>query len=266
MLNKYLELKQQELYEVLSLVAENTLNDPSTNFQIVKSPFLGIRNCFKSTKYAYLVFTIFLNFMVCFITAGLVYFYLLFPFTFFIYSIFLGPLGLVFSLVHGVALSNIVACHETRLSSQYFMNMVYSLSSTRTKGANPIELYTGPPKESNIEPVPRLISIVENLMRWVFVLSKLVLWYAISLVPVFGVILLKIQSSAPRGFSYFKPYYKFSGKLNNDQLNNLYYSHYGQWILFGLITGLLESVPIVSGITICTNTCGCAMWELQKKV
>lgn len=263
-LRDYCQLKWQEMIDATSLIAASIYNDNSANLKIIKYPFLGIKECFSTTRYGYLMFTIFLNYLVAFVSTGLVYFYLLFPLSVVLYSMFLGPAGLIFAFLHGLAISNIVACHETRVSSRYFMNTIYTLRFNEKEIVPKIRYIRDPFKRINYESIPWITFIIISILKWAFFLLKLGIWYAISLIPVFGIILFKIQSSSSRGFSYFLPYFKYTGKLDDKRLKYIYYSAYGQWSLFGLTTGLLEAIPIVSGLTICTNTCGCALWEIDR--
>lgn len=263
-LYEYYRLKWQETIDNTSLIAASIYNDTSTNFRIIRYPFMGIKECFGTMRYGYLMFVIFLNYMVSFLTVGLVYFYLLFPLSFLYYTLFLGPAGLIFAVGHGIAFCNAFACHEARISSRYFMNMIYVLSQNKKGKVPRIEYTAGSSGKNDGKPISRTVSVIAYLAKVAFLLLKMVLWYAISLTPIIGLVLFKIQSSPSRGFAYFLPYFKSTGKLGDKQLKHMYYSAYGQWLMFGLITGLLEAIPILAGFAICTNTCGCALWEAES--
>lgn len=262
-ISSYYRNKWNELQQTSSLLSSDLLEDITKNYKIIKYPFLGIKECFKTTNYGYLLFSIFLNYLVSYVMVSIIYFYVLFPWSFFIYSVLFGPAGFILAIWHGISFSNIVACHEARASTRHFMNMVFLITFEEKRALN----NTGDIKRSINKKEDAAsfwrIALPTFILKWIFIVCRLALWYAVSMIPIIGVVLFKIQSSSSRGFSYFLPYYKLSCKLDSECLKLLYYKSYGKWFLIGLSTGLLESIPILSGLAICTNTCGCALWEIE---
>lgn len=261
-LSRYFQKQWQEFRYFTSLVSSSLFNEPSANLQIVLFPFLGIKECFTTTKYGYLMFNIFLNYTVAYIASCVFYFYCIFPWTCLIYSVFFGPLGFMLAVGHGAIFCNIIACHETRVSSHHFMNLFFTKI---------VPVTTAPQKQTSVdrgekESVSWRVLFIANALRLMVIVSKLLMWFAISLIPVFGTILVKLQSSAPRGFSYFLPYFERTRRMDKGTLKVAYYSSFGKWLLFGLVTGFLESVPMLAGFSLSTNACGCALWEVDHAV
>ncbi|QLQ81669.1 hypothetical protein HG537_0F04300 [Torulaspora globosa] len=260
-ISKYCLEKLDEWKYFISLASSNLFIEPSASWEIIVSSFLGIKECFTTTKYGYLMFNIFLNYMVSFITSCIFYFYCIFPLTCLIYSIIFGPAGFLFAIGHGALFCNIIACHETRISSRHFMELFFTMVISRVVDKSK----PGRINETK-DPVSWRIVFIAQIVRWLIIISKLFMWFVISLIPILGIILLKLQSSASRGFTYFIPYLEGTKRLDKSSLNVVYYKSFGKWLVFGLTTGLLESVPIIAGISISTNTCGCALWEVDHPI
>lgn len=263
---KYYREKLEKLRSNISLASANLFVEPSASWGIIVSPFLGIKECFSTTKYGYLMFNIFLNYMVSYITSCIFYFYCIFPLTCLIYSIIFGPAGFLFAIGHGVLFCNTVACHETRITSRHYMDLFFTMVVTTSRVLEKPKAARILSVNESKDPVSWRIVFIAQAVRWTVVISKLFMWFVISLVPVLGIILLKLQSSASRGFTYFIPYLQGTKRMDKDSMNTLYYKSFGKWILFGLATGFLESIPILAGLSISTNTCGCALWEVDHAI
>lgn len=257
-----------------NLVAQSFRTDFISNISMFKYPFLGLVEVFSTTTYGYFLFNIFMDYMVSYITMSIIYFFLLFPWSFLIYSIFFGPASFALAVLHGVLFSNVIACHETRNDGHSFMTSILR-SIKQKKSVEPVGPNIAPSipsLESQRKPFQLPIMTFEFWIGtlpcvfcyWSFMVLKLVCWYGISLIPIAGVILLKLQSSSSRGFAYVLPYYKDIKHLDEEDLAKLYYGSYTRWFVLGFSTGLLEILPIVPGLTLCTNSCGCAIWETTR--
>ncbi|QLL34057.1 hypothetical protein HG536_0F03820 [Torulaspora globosa] len=265
-ISKYCREKLEELKCFISIASSNLFVEPSISLEIIASPFLGIKECFSTTKYGYLMFNIFLNYMVSYITSCIFYFYCIFPLTCLIYSIIFGPAGFLFAIGHGALFCNIVACHETRISSGHFMDLFFTMVVTTSKILEKPKVGRILPVKESKDPISWRIIFIAQVVRWMVVMSKLLMWFVISLIPVLGIILLKLQSSASRGFTYFIPYLEGTKRMDKRCMKEAYYKSFGKWLLFGLTTGFTESIPILAGISISTNTCGCALWEVDHAI
>lgn len=253
-----------------NLVALSFRTDVISSISIFKYPFLGLLEVCSTTTYGYFLFNIFVDYMVSYITMSIIYFFLLFPWSFLIYSIFFGPASFVLAVLHGILFSNVIACHEIRNDGHSFMSSIL-LSMNQKKCLAPIDANTANPMpalETKKLPIMTFefwaVTLPCASFYWSLIVFKLLCWYAISLIPIVGVILLKVQSSSSRGFTYVLPYYKDIKHLDKEALAKIYYSGYARWFVLGLSTGLLEILPIVPGLTICTNSCGCAIWQTTQ--
>lgn len=260
----YIQQKLRELQYYFVQISRNLFNDLPTNLEIISYPFRGIKECFTTTKYGYLIFNIFLNYMVSYITSCILYFYCIFPLTCLIYSLFLGPAGFLFALGHGAAFCNIIACHETRISSQRFMNSFFTFvlpdKMISEKSRIPTE------HVFRRDPVSWRRLLLAQIARLTVSIPRLFIWFLVSFIPVFGTVLVRLLSSAPRGFSYFLSYLKNTRKLDKSRLREIYYKRFGTWLLFGITTGFLECIPILAGLTISSSTLGCALWEVNHAI
>ncbi|AQZ12121.1 YOL047C [Zygosaccharomyces parabailii] len=267
--------KSEALYvkDCCILLFSNFTADLTTNFGIVRYPFLGVWEVLHSAEYGYSLLFFFLTYLVAYMTMLLFYFIFLFPFTVAAYGVF-GPIGFLLALLHGILFSNIEACYEVRSDTSHYMLNLLRFTFTRHNMSSvllcPDTLHLRP--EDSIKPWSEYLKSAEFwtgtlpifLLQRFFMLIIFFVWYLISLVPIAGIILLKFHNSPHRGFSYVLPFYRDIRKYDKRALARIYYGGYARWLLLGASTGILEFIPILAGIALCTNSAGCALWEIKQ--
>ncbi|QID87942.1 Outer spore wall protein lds2 [Saccharomyces pastorianus] len=101
-----------------------------------------------------------------------------------------------------------------------------------------------------------------------------VIWYVsiaffflfLMIVPVVGPIIVNMMPCSPgMGFYYFEPYFVDVLHLNSRQLSDVYYRGFAKWLLYSMSSGLLESIPILSGFFIGTNVVGASLWIIKER-
>lgn len=255
------------------LVLSNFTTDLVTNFGIVRYPFLGICEVLKSSEYGYSLLFFFITYLVTYVAMLIIYFLFLFPFTVAAYGVF-GPVGFLLAILHGILFSNVEACHEVRADSNHYMLNLLRFTFARHKMSSvqlcPDTLHLRP--EDSVTPWSKQLKSIEFwtgtvpifLLRGSITLLIFLAWYVISLIPLGGMILFKFHTSPHRGFNYVLPFYRDIRKYDKQALLRIYYGGYARWLLLGVSTGILEFVPILAGIALCTNSAGCVLWEIDE--
>lgn len=258
--------------DCIVLVLSNFTADLFTNIGIVRYPFLGLLEVFRNGDYIYYMGALFVIYLLEIICMGFIYFIFLFPFTIAAYGL-LGPIGLPLAIIHGIQFSNLVACHELRRDK--IQNGLNILRLTFTRHQMSSVLLT--PDTLHLRPEDRKVpwahymksvefwfgAVPTLIVQYLIALAIFCVWYVISLIPIIGVPLLKFHTSPHRGFDYVLPFYKDIRQYDKHALTRIYYGGYARWLLLGISTGILESIPILAGITLCTNSVGCALWEIS---
>lgn len=91
---------------------------------------------------------------------------------------------------------------------------------------------------------------------------KIIFLLLLSNVPVIGPIIVMILSSSMRTLSYMNIYFKMS-HYNNVSVRKLVHKHYGQFVGFGVVASLFESLPYLSLFGAMVNQAGAALWAID---
>lgn len=269
---KFYRLEAQYAKDCVILVVTNSITDLFTNFGIVIYPFLGILEVVRNGEYLYFFVSYLATYLLELVCVGFLYYIFLFPFTLAAYAI-LGPIGFPLAIIHGIQFSNLVACHELRRDKKWSGLSLLRLTFTRHKMSS--VLLT--PDTMHLRPEDRSVPWTyysKNLEFWFGAVPTIIIqflitviifcfWYVISLIPIIGVLLLKFYTSPQRGFDYVVPFYRDIRQYDRHGLTRIYYGGYARWSLLGVSTGILESIPILAGMTVCTNQIGCTLWEIS---
>ncbi|KAL3234501.1 hypothetical protein RNJ44_03263 [Nakaseomyces bracarensis] len=100
----------------------------------------------------------------------------------------------------------------------------------------------------------------------VYSLTKTLMLSAISLIPIFGPLIVNQITAPDRALSYLSRYFRMR-HFTSAETKAFKYRHLGPLACFGVAAGLLELIPFTSMITIMSNTVGAALWanDLMKK-
>ncbi|CAR27738.1 ZYRO0D05456p [Zygosaccharomyces rouxii] len=258
--------------DCIILVLSNFTSDLFTNIGIVIYPFLGVLELVRHGDYYYFLMSFLVTYLVELVCVAFLYFVFLFPFTVAAYGI-LGPMGFPLAIIHGIQFSNLVACHEVRRDKVRGGLNLLRLIFTRHKMSSvlltPDTIHPRP--EDHAIPWIHYVTTIEfwggalpsMTVQYLIALGIFMVWYMVSLIPIVGVLLLKFHTSPHRGFDYVLPFYKDVRQYDKRALTRIYYGGYARWLLLGASTGILESIPILAGVAVCTNLIGCTLWEIS---
>lgn len=175
-----------------------------------------------------------------------------------------GPLGVVLGHIQWILQTNALTtlvCQNivlTHISSQVFDITLYNNGQEEfLRKAKYIRVDKNVSLTKYESWKVKLPLLIVNLLRKAITLLILTL---ISLIPLLGPLLTNQLVSARRAFSYMARYFTLSGQ-KAEEAKDFQYGHLALFFTFGMAAGLLEFVPLLSIITILSNTIGAAQWS-----
>lgn len=179
--------------------------------------------------------------------------------------VFLGPLGIILVhmqwLLQTNALTNVIVKKIVinNMSSQVFKlalilnhvdydaNIRFKINNTSVKTTNEMTWLN--------TLFRRTYMLVEQIINALF--SSL-----LSFIPILGPLLVNQFSCRKRGHSYMIHFYRWQ-QISDKDAKFFETQHMGQFMGFGMSAGLLELLPIISIVTMISNTVGAAKWSVQ---
>ncbi|CAI4054544.1 Lds1p SKDI_01G0540 [Saccharomyces kudriavzevii IFO 1802] len=177
------------------------------------------------------------------------------------FLIVLGPVGLFIAILHSFLQANVFTLLFMRLS--HFNNHLVEVCLKKKgleqalEGAKPIKYYV-PINSVYFWAYYFPFKLIKYILGSV-VLSALLL---LSFFPLAGPILFHILISPFIAQIYFTKVLRLQNFSNIQRRENIYL-HAGQYASFGFSAGLIESVPILAGFAISTNTIGSVLLNLD---
>ncbi|KAH3687597.1 hypothetical protein WICPIJ_001407 [Wickerhamomyces pijperi] len=101
--------------------------------------------------------------------------------------------------------------------------------------------------------------IPNNYLMHPFTVPNRVFNYLVVFVPVIGPLTLIFTGAPDRGFNAMNRYFQLRG-INTRQKNAFYASRRSQFILLGIVIGILEQIPLLSPIFVIAQNSGAALW------
>ncbi|ONH78918.1 Outer spore wall protein LDS1 [Saccharomyces cerevisiae] len=177
------------------------------------------------------------------------------------FLIVLGPIGLFIAIFHSFLQANVFTLLFMRLS--HFNNHLVEVCLEK----NGLE-----ENLSEVKPIKYYVPINSiyfwayyfpfKLVKYMLGLSVLFVLLVISFFPLIGPILFHILISPFITQIYFTKVLRLQNFDNIQRRENIYL-HAGQYASFGFLAGLIESVPILAGFAISTNTIGSVLFNLD---
>lgn len=97
---------------------------------------------------------------------------------------------------------------------------------------------------------------------FIFTVAKLIFIVLISNVPIVGPLIVVFLASSMRAKGNLRHYFKMTG-YDNTMVRGLIHRHYGQFVGFGVVAGIIETVPFVSFLGAISNQIGGALWAIH---
>lgn len=97
---------------------------------------------------------------------------------------------------------------------------------------------------------------------FIFTVAKFIFIVILSNVPIVGPLTVVVLASSMRARGNLRYYFKMTG-YDSIMVRVLIHRHYGQFVGFGLVAGIVETVPFVSFLGAISNQIGGALWAIQ---
>ncbi|SCU96488.1 LAMI_0F06722g1_1 [Lachancea mirantina] len=204
---------------------------------------------------------VFLTYSTKFILIAILYYFIIFPFVLGISTLLLGPLGVTVAVIHSVLHVNCYANKTTRLASarhglQIFNKLMQNSDDRHRMTLGLVNWNIRKDQWRGTHWSRRLPSMLCRFVRvWVSSTAQ----FLLSLVPIVGIILVSQLNVANRGYDYAEIFLELQ-MPNAIQNGMAYYEEFGKNAIFGQVAGILESIPILSGLLITTNYVARALW------
>lgn len=104
-----------------------------------------------------------------------------------------------------------------------------------------------------------IVFAVPQLLVLPYLVFKLALMFAVSVIPVIGPVLVILLQAPSKGIQAHGRYFSLLG-YDTTKIAAVYYANNGAYLGFGLVATILESIPIISLFFMFTNTIGAAIW------
>lgn len=95
-----------------------------------------------------------------------------------------------------------------------------------------------------------------------FLVARAALVFLMSFIPIFGPLIMAYVKAPTRGLQSHQRYFALKG-FNNKQIKAFYKQRRGEYVGFGLMANLMESIPIFNLLFMFTNTLGSALWVVE---
>ncbi|EDO15806.1 hypothetical protein Kpol_1040p19 [Vanderwaltozyma polyspora DSM 70294] len=176
--------------------------------------------------------------------------------------LFLGPPGLAIAIIHTFL--------HTNALTLMFMRMSH-LQSALVKRTVTFKNYQS---VSKTKPIKFYVPILTNYF-WFYYLPKKILKYTSGLfvflglmgvcsIPVIGPFLYTLAISPFISRIYVSNIYRLRGMTNKQRYDN-FLDHLGKYTVFGIYAGVLELLPVISGLALTTNSVGATLWGMDDE-
>ncbi|CEP63993.1 uncharacterized protein LALA0_S09e07206g [Lachancea lanzarotensis] len=214
---------------------------------------------------------IFLTYLSKLILVSIVYYLLLFPFVLGINTVMWGPLGITVAVVHSILQVNMYASTLTRLHSAKYAPLVMErLTSVKTQSNPAVVVHPNSVSTAqqtiSVKPKRHLAKAAFSFMvKLGFKMTYFTSLFFLSLVPIVGILLVRISRSGTIGYLYSVPFLA-AQRPRPLKKGETFYQDLGKNIAFGVVSGILELLPVLSGLCIATNYVGRGLWILDERV
>ncbi|KAK5960798.1 Lds1p PWA37_002236 [Arxiozyma heterogenica] len=176
----------------------------------------------------------------------------------------LGPFGVWLVLFHSILHANCLTMLSSRLM---YPNASLIFKCLRVHNYTKVKI-------GNIATIRYYVPITTKYF-WVYYLPKKIIKYLfyftiflfqifLSFIPIVGPFLFHLTMAPYIGRIYLTKILRLQ-KLNNLQRKEYFYTYLGMFASFGVTAGLLETIPLLSGICLSTNYIATSLWLMDNE-
>ena len=189
----------------------------------------------------------------------------LFPFVLGVNTVLLGPFGVTIAVLHSFLHVNLYATSLTRLGCLGYAKVMLEklLRDKKDQSAVVAKIIRQQARAVQLPVAKRhwTQSLIVFLVKAAIRISFFSLLFVVSFLPIVGVVVVKMVRCGDIGYDYSIPY---PSNCRNpvQRRGDDFYSNIGKYMAFGITSGFLELLPVISGLTIASNYLGRATWFL----
>ena len=195
------------------------------------------------------------------IVATLLYIFIL-PFLLPWSVLFLGPVGIVLMHIQWFIQSNsITNAICSRLLMQNFYDQIFRTTLYLKAKSQLLKI-----ADANTKRKPSWFNVTDLLQLTGAILrgiGRSLFISVLSLLPIFGPLVINQLTSVNRSLGYLRFYFSKLRNYSPADIKKFKYTHMVPLLGFGMASGLLEFLPLVSIITVTSNSVGAALWSID---
>ncbi|KAG0658864.1 hypothetical protein C6P45_002060 [Maudiozyma exigua] len=180
------------------------------------------------------------------------------------FFIILGPLGVLLAMVHTFLQSNLLTMMFIRLS--HISSKLTILCLNEYLSGNDLSTSETIPMTKYYVPIGCtyfwVYYLPMKLLKYTMALLILIILLTISSMPIIGPVLFHLLVSPIITKIYLSKLLRLQ-KMDKEQRYNIFVTHFGCYTSFGMVASLIETIPIISGFAISTNTIGSTLLALE---
>ena len=182
-------------------------------------------------------------------------------------SLVLGPIGLVIAWGHMFLHTNMLTMMTIRLSQLSSFTMFQGM---RLRGLN-VRISD----DTNHKPVKYYYPMASTyyffnhvpwkLLEYTVGFGTLCILLLISCIPILGPFIFHLMISPFIARIYWAPYLKYC-RVDNLQRESRFYLHLGEYTAFGMVTGQVETWPLVSALAYTAHALAICQWAQDSSI
>lgn len=141
------------------------------------------------------------------------------------------------------------------------LKMLFDAVMTR-EGCDDLVILGHARREIKVGMITRVRNTIRTLPKSIIYPKWLIAWLgsmALNIIPIIGPAILVIIAAPSRGRRAHRRYFYLKG-LSSAEESHFVRARRGQYTGFGLVSGLLETVPVLGSFFLFTNTVSAALW------
>lgn len=259
---KYFKVKKKVLVPNIFFYLYSSAVLTFSNFIIFFKLFIVLQGLWLTlTKSEYWIFLLFffIFYIITFSMIATLLYIIVIPWGMGLSLILLGPLGALLLHIQWILLSNTLCnriCHKLLLPNLNWQ--IYKLTISKaniTQHQILIQEYENPNLNKQLNDWWWII----KFFKWIGELSVKVLLISVSFIPLIGPSIVDIFETNKRTRKCLQPFFK-EQNWSKKQIKQFEILNKCDFIIFGIITGILNSIPLFSIITMTSNVVAGALW------
>lgn len=202
------------------------------------------------------------SFVLIFAVVGIILYAIIIPWGMGLSMVLLGPLGVVLLHLQWLLMTNVVAnqvCHRILLPNLNWQVYKLTVSQYNVSPYNiDVEAYENPHLKRDSNDLWWFIGI----LGWGKNLVQKIGTTVISFIPIIGPLVVNVCDTNERTRKCLDPFFK-EQNWSKDQIKQFEISRRADFVAFGLVSGILESIPLVSIITMTSNIVAGGLWAVE---